>query len=70
MATAEGLLHSLEQLVWLLCETAREQPLRFFLSLIIPLALLGILFVRIHHPRIGTRITISQPDSQTDRQTG
>lgn len=46
MASAEGLLEALEQLVWLLWDTAREEPLRLFLSLIVPLAVLGVLCVR------------------------
>ncbi|KAK4134377.1 glycosyltransferase family 2 protein [Trichocladium antarcticum] len=45
MASAEGLLEALEQLVWLLWDTARKEPLCLFLSLIVPLAVLGVLCI-------------------------
>lgn len=45
MATVEGLLDALEQLVWLFCETAREKPLQLFTYVILPLAGLGIFCV-------------------------
>ncbi len=44
MAT-EGLVDSLEQLVWLLWESAWNNPLQFLLTFVLPLAGLAILCV-------------------------
>jgi hypothetical protein len=44
-----GLVGSLEQLVWLLCEAAWERPLYFFFTSILPLAGLAIVCVGTVH---------------------
>jgi hypothetical protein len=46
-----GLVGSLEQLVWLLCEAAWERPVYFFFTSILPLAGLAIFCVGIVHMR-------------------
>jgi dolichyl-phosphate beta-glucosyltransferase len=46
-----GLVGSLEQLVWLLCETAWERPFYFFFTCILPLASLAIFCVGNVHTR-------------------
>jgi dolichyl-phosphate beta-glucosyltransferase len=45
MAATEGLLASLEQLAWLLLETAWERPFYFLVAFILPLIALAIFCV-------------------------
>ncbi len=44
MAT-QGIVASVDQLVWLLWQTACDRPLYFLLSVIVPLGVLGVFFV-------------------------
>jgi dolichyl-phosphate beta-glucosyltransferase len=50
MAATEGLLASLEQLAWLLWETASGRPFYFLMAFILPLIALAIFCVGIALP--------------------